>query len=131
MSVKRFIIEAEPMGAPRMTQRDRWAKRPVVQRYWAWKDKAREAAGELPPAESIQSVSWVAVFVPPVSWSKKKRAAAMGTLHRSKPDIDNIFKAVLDSLFDEDKHIAAGGVKKVWGEIERMEVEIVYSEEPR
>ena len=131
MNVKRFIIEAEPMGAPRMTQSDKWKKRPCVMRYRDWKDKAREAAGDLPPSESILCLNWLAVFSPPASWSKKKRAAAMGTLHRAKPDIDNICKAVLDSLFDEDKHIAACGVKKVWGEIERLEVEIVYVEETR
>ena len=131
MNVKRFIIEAEPMGAPRMTQSDKWKKRPCVMRYRDWKDKARAAAGELPPVETIQSVSWLAVFSTPKSWSKKKKAAAIDQLHRSKPDRDNIDKALLDALFPEDSGIAAGTLEKRWGIAERLEVEIVYTEEPR
>ena len=30
-----------PLGKPRMTQRDKWAKRPAVLRYRAFKDECR------------------------------------------------------------------------------------------
>lgn len=124
MSAIRFTIEGDPVPAPRMTQRDKWMKRPCVVRYRAWKDKARASAGELPPVETIASVSWLAVFSPPKSWSKKRRAAAIGKLHRSKPDRDNLDKALLDALFPEDSGIAAGTLRKIWGVAERMEVVI-------
>lgn len=124
MPVIKFTIEGDPIGAPRMTQRDRWKKRPVVLRYFAWRDKAREAAGELPPAEQIESLSWVAYFSPPVSWSKKKRTAVLGQLHRAKPDRDNIDKAILDALFEKDQNIAKGSVEKRWDVYERLEITI-------
>ena len=124
----KFTIEADPMGAPRMSQRDRWAQRPCVMRYRAWKDKARAAAGKLPSAENILSVSWLAVFTPPASWSKKRRAQAMGELHRTRPDRDNIDKALLDALFPADQAIAKGTIEKRWGFPERMEVVIEFLE---
>ena len=39
---------------------------------------------------------------------RKRAQEAIGELHRTKPDRDNIDKAVLDALFDEDSAIAAG-----------------------
>ena len=44
------------------------------------------------------AVEIVAVFCPASSWSKKRRAAAMGTHHTQKPDADNIAKATKDSV---------------------------------
>jgi Holliday junction resolvase RusA-like endonuclease len=123
-----FTIPGDPIGAPRMTQRDRWKRRPVVLKYFAWRDKARAAAGPMPPAEQVESLSWVAYFSPPVSWSKKKQAAAIGTLHRAKPDRDNIDKAILDSLFGEDQAIAKGTIEKRWGIAERLEITIEVAE---
>lgn len=122
-----------PMGAPRQTQRDRWKKRPVVVKYHAWRDHlrlcVRQQIDKLPPAEKVTKLNWLAVFEPPPSWSKKKRAAAIGQLHRSKPDRDNIDKACLDSLYDEDSFIAAGTVKKVWGDQAKLIIEIHFETE--
>lgn len=119
-----FTVPGTPVGAPRMTQRDKWAQRPCVMQYRAWKDSARAAAGLLPPPEKIRSLSWVAYFEPPKSWSQKKRAAAIGKFHRAKPDRDNIDKAVLDALFEHDSAIAAGHISKHWAETSRLEVVI-------
>lgn len=57
-----------------------------------------------------------------------------GKLHQSKPDIDNLMKALLDSLVKEDKaigHISA--ISKIWvnkeeGWIELAKEEAVYEE---
>lgn len=111
-------IPGSPIGKPRMTQRDKWKKRPCVLRYREWADKVRDAAGTIPSAGKVRSLSWVATFVPPDSWSKKKRDASIGTLHRSKPDRDNIDKAVLDILYPGgDSAIALGSIEKRWGEM--------------
>lgn len=123
--IHKFIVWGDPIGAPRMTQSDKWKKRPCVVRYRAWKDAARKAAGELPPVDKIVSLNWTAYFSPPVSWSGKRRSAALGTLHRSKPDLDNICKAVFDSLFEQDQAIAHGTFRKEWDVVERLEVEII------
>lgn len=124
--VMKFTIQGEPIGAPRMTRRDKWKKRPCVERYFAWKDSARAAAGVLPMADHIESLSWTAYFEPPQSWSKLKRTAVIETLHRSKPDRDNIDKAVLDALFERDAAIARGTIQKLWDWTPRLEVEIVW-----
>lgn len=126
MSTKQFTIEGDPIGAPRMTRSDRWRKRPCVLRYFAFRDRARKAAGELPPVEQISHVEIIAYFSPPASWSRKKREAAIGKPHRSKPDLDNIFKAIGDSLFSEDSGLACITASKYWDTAERVEVFIEY-----
>jgi Holliday junction resolvase RusA-like endonuclease len=120
-----FIIPGEPVGKPRMTQRDKWKQRPCVMKYRQWADAAREYAGKIP--DGVVRLDWKAVFSPPASWSKKKRAAVMGMPHRSRPDRDNIDKAVLDALFKQDSGIASGFINKVWGDVPRLEVWIEVS----
>lgn len=119
-----ITIPGEPMGKPRMTRSDKWKKRDCVMRYRAWADEARLRAGKLPSPDVIASLSWTAYFEPPKSWSKKKRAAAMNTLHRSTPDRDNVDKAVLDALFPQDSAIASGMIQKRWGSPARLEIVI-------
>ena len=122
-----ITIPGTPVAKPRMTQRDRWKKRLCVVRYRTWCDHAREVAGELPPANQIDSLSWVAYFSPPKSWTKKKREAAIGELHRQTPDRDNIDKAVLDCFFKEDSGIAAGSIEKRWDLVARLEIVVTVS----
>lgn len=112
-----------------MTQRDKWKGRPVVQKYFAFRDFARLVAGKLPDPESIVEFNWTAYFDFPESYTKVKRAELAGELHRVKPDRDNIDKALLDSLFPKDAAIASGKIKKVWGSPARIEVEILYEVE--
>lgn len=118
----RFIIQGTPIGKPRMTRRDKWKQRPCVMRYREWADAARSAAGIVPQANTVYSLDWTAYFAPPPSWSKQKRREAIGTLHRPRPDRDNIDKAILDALFKSDSGIAFGTIRKEWGEPERLEV---------
>jgi len=109
-------IPGTPLGKPRMTRRDKWAKRPCVVRYRDWADHERAIAGAVPPAESVRRLSWVATFEPPKSWSARKQDAAIGTLHRSKPDASNILKGIEDILWpDGDSALAAGVYEKRWG----------------
>jgi Holliday junction resolvase RusA-like endonuclease len=57
----------------------------------------------------------ITFFIPvPPSWSKKKKKMHHGRFHQSKPDIDNLQKALLDSLMKEDKEIAHLEVQKRW-----------------
>jgi len=114
-SVLTIKVPGTPLGKPRMTRRDKWAKRACVVRYREWADRVRAIAGAVPPAESVRRLSWVATFECPKSWSIARQEAAHGTLHRSKPDRDNIDKAILDALYPNgDAAIAAGTVEKRW-----------------
>jgi Holliday junction resolvase RusA-like endonuclease len=111
-----------------MTQRDKWKQRPCVMAYRAWADRVRAAAGQMPPAETVLSLSWTASFIPPINWPKDRRHGALGTPHRQKPDRDNIDKAVLDILYPKgDQAIAAGTIEKQWGYVEQLEIRITVS----
>lgn len=59
------------------------------------------------------------IFEPPKSWSKKKRAAAMGTWKATRPDRDNCEKLVADALNDiayvDDGQIVTGFSRKFYG----------------
>jgi len=122
-----FIVPGEPRGKPRMTQRDKWMKRPAVLRYREYADKIRECAGTLPPGDPI-SVLIIALLPMPESWSMKKKTALNGHPARSKPDYDNISKAVGDALFAEDKMLGGGTCWKFWcwqGQ-EQTEITVLY-----
>lgn len=66
----------------------------------------------------------------PASWSKKDRAEALaGKLWPiSKPDLDNLKKAVLDAMngvvFKDDSQVVADAGWKRYGEVPRVEVTI-------
>ena len=124
----RISMYESPLGKPRMTQRDKWKQRTVVLAYRAWCDRLRSVIGTiLPDASAVASLSWQAYFVPPESWSKKRRLAAIGTLHRQKPDRDNIDKAILDCLYPKvDSEIAAGTIEKRWCHNSRLEITIRF-----
>lgn len=124
-----------PMGKPRMTQRDRWKKRPPVLRYHAFKDELRRMVNQLPhlrttlASGNVLRVSWTAFFPMPASWSMRKKAAMAGRPHRAKPDRDNVDKAILDALFEEDSGIAGGHLEKRWDDGRGPRLEIVFETE--
>lgn len=104
-----------PVPAPRMTRRDKWAKRPCVVRYHAYRDLVRinfEAHSSALKAPYLL----VATFAMPASWSGKKRALNRNQPHLQKPDKDNLEKAFLDALLENDSEVWAGMVAKLWGD---------------
>ena len=117
-------VYINPIGKPRMTQRDKWAKRPAVLRYREFADEMRLRVKDIP--ENASQVSWKAFFPIPDSWTKKKKAEMKGKLHRQKPDRDNVDKAILDALFKDDSGIATGYLEKRWddGNGPRIEISI-------
>ena len=110
------IFDIDIMGKPRMTQRDKWAKRDCVQRYYAFKDRLKLEVGSID--FDVKSLSWTAYIAMPKSWSKKKRKEMELEPHRQKPDRDNIDKAILDSLFKDDSGIYQGNIMKLWASVE-------------
>lgn len=106
----KYIIT--PVGKPRMTRSDKWKQRPPVMRYRMFCDEARLHDIRVPEAGA--HITYVLLM--PKSWSKKKCAHMAGKPHQQKPDIDNLTKALLDALFDDDAHIWDVRASKVWGE---------------
>lgn len=79
-----------------------------------------EMAGRTPTPEPVE-VTLTAFFDVPKSFSKRKRAAALGNNIKpaKKPDIDNIIKAFVDAMngvvFRDDCQIVRGEYAKVYG----------------
>lgn len=116
MSIKLYPVV--PVPKPRMTQRDKWQKRPAVMRYRAFCDDLRARKCTFP-----ESGSHVIFHMPmPKSWSKKKRAEMLGQPHRQKPDRDNLEKALMDAVYENDESVWDMRTTKIWSDIGCIEI---------
>lgn len=105
-----MLIPLEPVPKPRMTQRDKWAKRPAVVRYYAFCDSLRVLyTKEVPPVLALRFN-----ITMPRSWSQKKRLEMEGKPHQQRPDIDNLIKAFLDALCEDDSYVYSIKGEKYW-----------------
>jgi len=79
---------------------------------------ASEAVGNRPPLEGPVRLTLKISVLPPSSWSKKKISDALLGLVRptTKPDIDNIMKAICDAMneivYVDDKQVCDVWVSK-------------------
>ncbi|MFG1454555.1 RusA family crossover junction endodeoxyribonuclease [Xanthobacter sp. V2C-8] len=117
-----IILAGEPhgKGRPRFTRAGHAYTDAKTRRY---EDVLRLAAqsemGARPPLDGPVSVQVEARMPVPVSWSRKKQAAALAgeVAPTSKPDIDNIIKS-LDALnqvvFRDDRQIVHAVVRKLY-----------------
>ena len=109
----KYLFNVTPVPKPRMTRRDKWAKRDCVVKYYDFKDEmaleARRLKFELPDEFRV-------VFgVPfPRSYSLKKRERLLGKPHQIRPDIDNYLKALFDALVENDSSLWHVEVSKIW-----------------
>ena len=103
-----LIYDIEPMGKPRMTQRDKWKKRSVVERYHNFKDACLYHDVRL-----FESMEIEFNIKMPTSWSSKKQREMVGQPHQSKPDADNLLKGLFDIL-DDDSAIWRVHATKRW-----------------
>lgn len=113
------IYDIKPLGKPRMTQRDKFQKRPEVLRYRAFCDEVRLRGVTLHAAGCHITF----VLPMPESWSKKKRAELVGRPHLQKPDVDNMFKALMDAVFKDDSAVWDARITKIWGEKGQIRIE--------
>lgn len=115
MTTNTFAVDIVPVPKPRMTQSDRWKKRPAVVRYYHYKDNLlyEALAQGFYLTDEIELIFGLPM---PKSWSKKKKAEMNGKPHQAKPDIDNLCKAVMDALLDEDSHIWSLRASKFWSD---------------
>lgn len=110
--VREFVVEHEPVPAPRMTRSDKWRKRPCVMRYRDFCDAIKRAAG--PVGEVVDRIECFFFVTMPASWSKKKCAKMAGKPHRQRLDVDNLIKGVCDALYEQDGAIHEMEGKKRW-----------------
>ena len=110
-----YIFEVTPMGAVRMTKRDRIFTNPnhadpkkrqreVVTRYFKFQndiwDEYTKKIFEFP--ENLEVVFCIAM---PTSWSEKKKQRMNRKPCKTRPDIDNLVKALMDALKIEDGNV--------------------------
>ena len=120
-----MILNVAPFAKPRMTQRDRWAKRQIVRDYFAFRDTVKQEIERLLALQNNddKKKSWeeldIVFFIPmPKSWSKKKRSEMAGTPHKQRPDLDNYIKGLLDALLEEDCKVWRVSARKIWVDTE-------------
>lgn len=110
-----MIYYIKPVPKPRMTQRDKWLtgvkRRPSVRRYFQFKELCRIYKVEVKESET----EIVFVLPMPKSWPYKKREEMLGKPHQQRPDKDNLEKALLDAVYDEDCRVWDSRVSKLWG----------------
>ena len=122
---KYYVFDVVPMGAVRMTQSDKWKTNPnhieprkrqrgAVQRYFAFKTLLQLQANQM-GYQMGETLDAVYILPMPKSWSNKKKEKMDGLPCKSKPDTDNITKAVKDTLKKEDGDVWWEKAQKRWG----------------
>ena len=115
-----MILNVAPCSKPRMTQRDRRAKRQCVLDFFAFRDLIKQ---ELKKKNALLieegPFNWdeleIIFLVPmPKSWSKKKKALMAGKPMQQRPDLDNYLKGLFDSTHEEDATIWKVTASKIW-----------------
>jgi Holliday junction resolvase RusA-like endonuclease len=108
-----ITIDITPIPKPRMVRSDAWKKRPIVQTYWAYKEELVLKANLA--RLRLESEIEVIFFLPmPASWSKRQKEEMNEKPHQSRPDGDNLLKALQDCLCKEDNFIWKVSYEKRW-----------------
>lgn len=119
-----YFFDVNPCAAPRMTRSDKWKvdpnhsnpdkrQREPVRKYFSFRDAIRLQANLMgftmkPELEALFLVPM------PESWTKKKKEEMNYTPCQSKPDLDNLTKAVKDALCKEDNFVYKESTEKRW-----------------
>ncbi len=110
----KYLIPVAPQTAPRMVRSDKWAKRPPVVRYFAYRDELQLfTRNTIIAPDGVLDIIFVVPF--PDSYSEKKKQSLYMKKHELKPDRDNLLKGFQDAIFRDDAHIWDGRTIKLWG----------------
>ena len=120
----KVILHENPIGKPRMTQRDKWKQRDIVIAYRAWADLLRYKAFGKNKKIALQQPTRVLI----TAFFDSGRDHRCGP-HSVRPDIDNIEKGVLDALFLNDQVIYRCVTQKFWCDGGRPRIEIEWYED--
>lgn len=105
----KFRFQGHIIGKPRMTQGDkrRNPPRPIVAQYILFKDHINIIAKQAGyRSDMIILQCHIQAFLPGIKGDHP------GQRHHTKPDGDNIIKAVLDALTTNDSEVYSGGWEK-------------------
>lgn len=119
-----YLFDIIPIGAPRLTQSDKWKTNPnhpdpnkrqrkAVTQYFAFKTLLQLQANQM-QFELGQILDALYLIPMPNSWSNKKKERMNGMPCEVKPDTDNITKAIKDTLRKNDSDIWYEKAEKRW-----------------
>jgi len=112
----RYNFHIDPCPAPRMVNSDRWKQRPIVSKYFGFRNELRCLANIQGLRELPGKIDMIVFCITmPSSWSKKKKELMKGTPHMVRPDLDNLLKGLIDGICPEDNYIhSIGQLSKIW-----------------
>lgn len=115
---------------PRENLRPAGLKRLIrIEKYNQYKIDLSAEAKRMKFSMHPQGMS-ITFFIPvPKSWTNKKKRLHHMQYHSSTPDLDNLMKAMQDSLLTDDRHLAHYELSKRWVNNETGWIE-VYSFNP-
>ena len=105
-----LTLYGQPIGKPRMSQRDHWKVRPCVARFRLWADQLRLAARRTTKIR-LKAPTRLSVTAYFASTSQHRVGP-----HGLKPDFDNVLKATTDALFFNDELIYHASITKLWAD---------------
>ncbi len=86
-----IMVKINPVAKPRMTQRDKWDKRPCVMKYWAFKEELLLKAGRFELGDRLDIKFYIKM---PKSWNEKRKNALI-----CSPINKNQTKIILKKVF--------------------------------
>jgi Holliday junction resolvase RusA-like endonuclease len=115
-------LRIDPVAKPRMTGSDRWKHRPVVDKYFNFKDAI---VGLCTMSRFVLPDRYKVKFYirMPESWSSWRKIDMKDRPHQQKPDLDNLVKSINDCLKKEDKTVYFIEASKFWGDEGRIIIE--------
>lgn len=130
-----FVVPGKPTGKqrPRFTQAGKFARAYTPKETVTYEQEIKRyalEAGVSVVENAAVSVCVVAVWSMPKSWSIKKRDLNRLSPRPSKPDGDNVLKAVCDALegiaYAHDGQVWKGQVYTIYGDVPQTYVQIEY-----
>lgn len=127
LEVIEFVVPGEPVGKgrPRAFRAGSGVRMFTPEKTARYENlvalAAQEAMAGRAPMQGAVAVGMVLVTAPPASWSMKKRNQALDGQIRptTKPDCDNVLKAIADAcngiVWRDDKQITDVAIRKRYG----------------
>jgi Holliday junction resolvase RusA-like endonuclease len=119
-----YLFDVIPMGAPRLSQSDKWKinpnhidplkrQRKVVTNYYVFKNTLHYQAKQM-QFELGKTLDALYLIPMPNTWSSKKKERMNGMPCEVKPDTDNITKGIKDTFRKNDSDIWYEKAEKRW-----------------
>lgn len=131
----KYVLILEPRPKPRMVKSDSWKKRPIILKYWEYKDALRLESKNNDLKKLPPFIPMMIFFVAIPKTGRRKVVAGIDKNTKAKtvkieendpvfvrPDVDNYIKALLDCMETEDNYIHTLCSAKRYSKYPRIEI---------